>query len=44
MGYNFFNIKPVKESFNRKLSEFSASLGPALCEGKDKTFADNDIT
>lgn len=44
MGYNFFNIKPVKDSFNRKLSAFITSFGPALCEGKDITFADNDIT
>ena len=44
MGYNLFNIKPVKESFNRKLSAFITSFGPALGEGKDITFADNDIT
>ena len=44
MGYNFFNIKPVKESFNKKLNEFIFSLGPAITEGKDIPFADNDIT
>ena len=44
MGYNFFQIKQVKESFNRKLNDFIFSLGPAITEGKEIPFADNDIT
>ena len=44
MGYNFFNIKEVSPVFNRKLNDFKASVGPAIREGKDITFADNDIT
>ncbi len=44
MGYNFFKIQPVKESFNKKLNEFIFSLGAAITEGKDIPFADNDLT
>ncbi|MBP5579793.1 MAG: hypothetical protein J6X56_10045 [Ruminococcus sp.] len=44
MGYNFFNIKEVPEAFNCKLNEFRASLGAAVGNGKNITFADNDIT
>ena len=44
MGYNFFNIKEVSPAFNRKLKDFKESVGPAIREGKDITFADNDIT
>ncbi len=43
MGYNFFNIKEVPEASNRKLNEFRASLGPAVSEGKEISFANNDI-
>ena len=44
MGYNFFNIKNVKESFNRKLKDFVLSLGKAIGNGEDIPFADNDVT
>lgn len=44
MGYNFFKIVEVPEVFNHKLNEFRASLSAAISEGKDITFADNDIT
>lgn len=44
MGYNFFNIKEVSGTFNRKLNDFRASLGDAICKGKSISFADNDIT
>ena len=43
MGYNFFNITPVKESFNKRLDHFLFSLGSAIREGKSIDFADNDI-
>ena len=44
MGYNFFKIKEVSSVFNRKLNDFKASLGNAVCRGEKITFADNDIT
>lgn len=44
MGYNFFDIKEVKQSFDKKLNEFIYSLGTSIGEGKDISFADNDIT
>ena len=44
MGYNFFNIKEVPDAFNRKLNDFRASLGNAICSGENIPFADNDIT
>ena len=44
MGYNLFNIKEVSGAFNSKLNDFRASLGDAVCNGKNITFADNDIT
>ena len=44
MGYNFFNIKEVSNAFNAKLNEFRASLGTAISQGKNITFADNDIS
>ena len=44
MGYNFFNIKEVSNSFNRKLIDFRTSLGAAISKGENITFADNDIT
>ena len=44
MGYNLFNIKEVSGAFDRKLNEFRASLGAAVCKGQNITFADNDIT
>ena len=44
MGYNFYNIKEVSGGFNSKLNDFRASLGDAVCRGKNIPFADNDIT
>ena len=44
MGYNFFKTTEVSGVFNRKLNDFRASLGNAVCRGEDITFADNDIT
>ena len=44
MGYNFFKTKEVSNIFNIKLNEFKASLGTAICKGKNIPFADNDIT
>ena len=44
MGYNFFKIVEVPKNFNRRLNDFRASLSAAISEGKDITFADNDIT
>lgn len=44
MGYNLFNIQEVKGNLLKKLTDFRESIGPAICEGKDITFADNDIT
>ncbi|MBR4759519.1 MAG: zinc ribbon domain-containing protein [Lachnospiraceae bacterium] len=44
MGYNLFNIVEVPKTFNRKLNDFRSSLAAAISEGKDITFADNDIT
>ena len=44
MGYNLFNVKEVSGVFNSKLNDFRASLGSAVCKGKNITFADNDIT
>ena len=44
MGYNFFKTKDVSNIFNIKLNEFKASLGTAICKGKNIPFADNDIT
>ena len=44
MGYNFFNVQKVKDSFKVKIEQFLKSLGPAIKNGEDITFADNDIT
>ena len=44
MGYNFFNVKKIKDSFKVKLEQFLKSLGPAIANGEDITFADNDVT
>ena len=44
MGYNFFNVTKVKDSFKVKINQFLQSLGPAIRNGEDITFADNDIT
>ena len=44
MGYKFFNIQPVKKSFEKKLNEFVNSLGNAISKGEKIFFADNDIT
>ncbi len=44
MGYNIFNVKQVKPIFKTKLDAFIDSLGPALKDGTDITFADNDLT
>ena len=44
MGYLFFQTKEVSGAFNRKLNDFKASLGNAVCRGEKITFADNDIT
>ena len=44
MGFNFFQIKEVSSVFNRKLNDFKASLGAAVCKGTNITFADHDIT
>lgn len=44
MGYNFFNLQPVKETLELKLCEFISSLGGSVSRGEDITFADNDIT
>ncbi len=44
MGYNIFNAKEVPEAFQRKLNEFRSSIGVAIGEGKNITFADQDIT
>ena len=44
MGYNFFNITELKESFRQKLNTFVATLGSAIAEGRKISFADNDIS
>lgn len=44
MGYNFFQIKEVKGSFKVKLNQFMEALGPAIVNGNDIGFADNDLT
>lgn len=44
MGYNFFNVQKVKDSYKVKIEQFLKSLGPAIKNGEDITFADNDIT
>ena len=43
MGYYFFNITPVKESYNKRLNSFLFSIGSAIRDGKSIGFADNDI-
>ncbi len=43
MGYNFFKITDLKNSFREKLKTFVATLGPAISTGAKITFADNDI-
>ena len=44
MGYLFFQTKEVSGAFNRKLNDFKASLGSAIGNGENITFADQDIT
>lgn len=44
MGYNFFKITELKDSFRIKLNTFVATLGSAIAEGKKISFADNDIS
>ena len=44
MGFNFFKIVNLKDSFRKKLNGFVQSLGPAIRDGKTITFADNDIS
>lgn len=44
MGYNFFKITQLKESFRLKLNNFVNSLGSAIGDGKNIPFADNDIS
>ena len=44
MGYNFFKITELKESFRRKLNTFVYTLGNAITHGEKISFADNDIS
>ena len=44
MGYNFFKITELKDSFRRKLNTFAATLGSAITHGEKISFADNDIS
>lgn len=44
MGYNFFKITELKDSFRIKLNTFVSTLGSAIAEGKKISFADNDIS
>ena len=44
MGFNFFKIVNLKDSFRKKLNGFVQNLGPAIRDGKTITFADNDIS
>ena len=36
MGYNFFKITELKDSFRQKLNTFVATLGSAIGNGKLK--------
>ncbi|MBR6258440.1 MAG: hypothetical protein IKR23_13880 [Lachnospiraceae bacterium] len=44
MGYNFFKITELKDSFRKKLNTFVATLGSAIGSGTKISFADNDIS
>lgn len=44
MGYNFFKITELKDSFRQKLNTFVATLGSAIGNGTKISFADNDIS
>ena len=44
MGYKFFEITELKDSFRTKLNTFVATLGSAISEGKKISFADNDLS
>lgn len=44
MGFNFFKIVNLKDSFRKKLNGFVQNLCPAIRDGKTITFADNDIS
>ena len=44
MGYNYFNVKKVSRTINRKLNDFLSSLGEAVNRGKNISFADRDIS
>ena len=44
MGYNFFKITKLKDNFRLKLNTFVNSLGSAIGEGRNITFADNDLS
>ena len=43
MGYNLFRTKEVTGVFKKKLTDFKNSLGEAVRQGKNISFADNDI-
>lgn len=40
MGYNFFKITELKDSFRQKLNTFVATLGSAIGNGTKISFAD----
>lgn len=44
MGKNYFQVIPIKPSYDEKLISFSSSLGEAIGKGKTIPFADNDVT
>ena len=43
MGFNFFKIVNLKDSFRKKLNGFVQNLGPAIRDGRTITLAfDNE--
>lgn len=44
MGYNIFEVVKLKQSFRKNLKSFVATLGSAISNGDNISFADNDIS